>query len=104
MNKENPIETTFEKDVQNVFDTTSGFDFLVQVAIMTDSFTNSLVATAQLRNRTGCEHPNTYFNAQRDLAEKIFNCLTHEQFARLRAGVMKKLYEEKLKYKKKEKE
>lgn len=86
------IENTFEAHVQAVFNTTSGRALFIQMAIMTDSFINSLVATAKLRTQTGCENPNVYFNAQRDLAEKFFNALTHEQFANLRAGVMATLF------------
>lgn len=86
------IENTFEAHVQAVFNTPSGRALFIQMAIMTDSFINSLVATAKLRTQTGCENPNVYFNAQRDLAEKFFNALTHEQFADLRAGVMATLF------------
>lgn len=78
----------FQQQVQSVFNTKDGKMLFVQLAIMTDTFTNSLVATAKLKASTGCEHPNIYYNAQRDLAEKFLNALTHSQFAELRKGVM----------------
>lgn len=82
---------SFEQHVQSVFNTPSGKLMFVQLAIMTDTFTNSLVATAKLKANTGCEHPHIYYNAQRDLAEKMFNALTHSQFAELRKGVIETL-------------
>lgn len=85
------IEQTFETQVQGVFATPYGKSIFIQMAIMTEYFVNSLVATAKLRANTGCEHPNIYFNAQKDLASKYFNALTHQQFAELRQGVMEAL-------------
>lgn len=91
MNENKTPKTPFALKVQSVFNTPYGKELFVQMAIMSDYFTNSLVATARLRTNVGCEHPNIYFNAQKDLASKLFNELTHDQFGELRKGVIEHL-------------
>lgn len=87
-------EQRFETLVQSIFNTPNGEELLARLALMTDYYANSLIAIAKLRINAGIDNATAliYFNSQRDLAEKIFNCLTHEQTSKLRAAVMQLKY------------
>lgn len=95
-------EQRLETLVQSIFNTPHGKELFARMAIMTEYYSNSLIASAQIRNQIGLspESSMIYFNSQRDFATKLFNCLTHQQISELRATVMQIQFPQKPKEKK----
>lgn len=94
MEKEKQILQELEKVVQGLFNTEYGKIYFTRLAIMSDFFSDSLVASTRLKANTMCDAPLTYLEAQRDLARKTFNCLTSQQFAELRDSVLDYLFKQ----------